>query len=43
LEALLNLEGQELLYDLRETNPGRPCQLNTFGQKSKEFNNEWLW
>jgi len=37
LEALFDLEEPELLYDLRGIYPRRPCQFNTFQQKSKEF------
>lgn len=35
LEALFDLEEPELLYDLRGANPGRPCQFETFWQKSR--------
>ena len=36
LEALLDLEEPELLYDLRGVNPGRPCQFSTHFGRSQQ-------
>ena len=36
LEALLDLEESELLYDLRGVNPGRPCQFSTHSSRSQQ-------
>ena len=36
LEALLDLEEPELLYDLRGVNPGRRCQFSTHSGRSQQ-------
>ena len=36
LEALLDLEEPERLYDLRGVNPGRSCQFSTYSGRSQQ-------